>query len=195
MSSAQRREASSAISGSAPRPKRVEASVCSFKERVARRMAMGSNQAHSIKTFLVEKEISVSAPPMMPPMPTMREPSPSQMTQVPGSSWTLEAVESFYFFTLRVGSGGGAGIGAAHDDGMVAQFVVVESVQRVAKLEHDVVGNVDDVVDAGYAAGFEAILEPRGRRLNFYAANDAGGETAAQLRRADFHFYGVSSFC
>jgi hypothetical protein len=41
----------------------VEASVCSLRKRVARRIATGSNQAHSIKTFLVEKEISVSPHP------------------------------------------------------------------------------------------------------------------------------------
>ena len=78
---------------------------------------------------------------------------------------------------------------------MIAHFVVVESVERVAELEHDVIGNVDDVADAGDAAGFEAILQPRGRRLNFYAANDASGEAAAQFRRVNFDFYGVGSFC
>jgi len=43
--------------------KRVDASVCNFRKRAARRMATGSNQAHSIKTFFVENEISVSARP------------------------------------------------------------------------------------------------------------------------------------
>ena len=35
-------------------------------------MEMGSNQAHSIKTLRVLKLISVSAPPITPPIPTAR---------------------------------------------------------------------------------------------------------------------------
>ena len=69
INSAARREATSAISGSAPRPNRVDASVCSFIDRAERRIAIGSNHAHSISTFFVENEISVSAPPMIPPTP------------------------------------------------------------------------------------------------------------------------------
>ena len=67
-------------------------------------MAMGSNQAHSINTFLVEKEISVSAPPMMPPMPTMREPSPSQITQVPESSWRSTPSRVLIFSPAALGA-------------------------------------------------------------------------------------------
>src|SRR5450631_1294901 len=64
----------------------------------------------------------------------------------------------------------------------------------MAELEHDVIGNVDHVVDAGDATGFEAVFEPRGRRQDFYAADDAGGETSAQFRGADFDFDGVGGF-
>ena len=63
-------------------------------------MAMGSNQAHSIRTFFVEKDISVSAPPMMPAMPMIREPSPSAITPVTGLDWRARAVESLGFFAL-----------------------------------------------------------------------------------------------
>src|SRR5437667_448928 len=57
-----------------------------FNIGAPRRMATGSNQAHSIRTFFVEKEISVSPPPMIPPMPTAREPSPSHTTLKDGLS-------------------------------------------------------------------------------------------------------------
>ena len=77
---------------------------------------------------------------------------------------------------------------------MVADFVVVESVQRMAELEHDVVGNVDDVIDAGDAARFEPVFQPRRGRLDLHAANDARGEASAQFRRLDFDFDGVAGF-
>ena len=49
-----------------------------------RRMETGSNQADSRSTLRVEKPISVSAPPMIPPMPTAR--AASAMTQISGES-------------------------------------------------------------------------------------------------------------
>src|SRR5882724_530981 len=128
-------------------------------------MAIGSNQAHSSKIFFVEKEISVSAPPMMPPMPTAREPSPSEITQMPCSS--VRSMPS----RVRIFSLG------------------------MAELEHDVVGGVDDVVDAGYAGGFEAVFEPLRRRLNFCATNDTRGEAAAKFGRLDFDAGGVGGLC
>ena len=39
----------------------------------------------------------------------------------------------------------------AHDDAPAAELAVVEGVQRLAHLEHDVVGYVDDVVDRPHA--------------------------------------------
>src|SRR5580704_9158254 len=174
MSSAARREASSAVSGSAPRPKRVEASVWSFRKRAALRTAIGSNQAHSMRIFFVEKEISVSAPPMTPPMPTARDPSPSKTTESEESSVRSRPSR------VRVFSPG---------------FVVVVRVKRVAELEHDVIGDVDYVADAGDAAGFEAVFQPFWRWLDLCAANDACGEAAAEFGRLDFDFYGVGRFC
>ena len=96
-----------------------------------------------------------------------------------------EAIEGFDFFAC---------LSATHDDGVIAQFVVVKSVERVAEFEHDVIGDVDDVVDAGYATGFEPVFQPGGRRLDFYAADGSRGETSAELRRANFNFDGVSGF-
>ena len=48
--------------------------------------------------------------------------------------------------------------GAPDDDAVIADQVVIESVQRMAKLEHDEIGDVDDVIDAGGSGGFEAIF-------------------------------------
>jgi len=124
---------------------------------------MGSNQAHSSKIFLVEKEISVSAPPMMPPMPTGREPSPSQIMQMPGFESAFYAVQSADF---------SFGLGGADDDAVVADLVVIEGVESVAEFEHYIIGGVDDVIDAGYAGGFEAVFEPLRRGLNCCAANE-----------------------
>src|SRR4029077_4172885 len=89
-----------------------------------------------------------------------------------GVESALDAVEGaeFFFWFCR-----------ADHDAMVADFVVVEGVQGVPELEHDVVGSVDDVADAGDAGGFEAVLEPLRGGLNFGAANQAGGEAAAEL--------------
>ncbi len=78
---------------------------------------------------------------------------------------------------------------------MIADFVVVVSVKRVAELEHDVIRDVDDIADAGDAAGFEAVFQPLRRWLDFCAANDARGEAAAKFGRLDFDFYGFGCFC
>ena len=153
--------------------------MCNFRKRAARRMATGSNQAHSIRTFFVEKEISVSAPPMIPPMPTAREPSPSLIMQRFESSWRSMPSSVLIF---------SPGLRFANDDFVVAHFVVVEGVQRVPELQHHVVRNIDDVADAGDAGGFEAVFQPFGRRLDFYVSNDARGEAAAEFGRLDFDF-------
>ena len=103
-----------------------------------------------------------------------------------GIEGALEAVERADFF---------AGLCAADADAMVADFVVVVGVKRVAKFEHDVVGDIDGVADAGDAGGFEAVFQPFRGRLDFYAANDAGGEAAAKFGRLDFDFCSVGGFC
>ena len=68
----------------------------------------------------------------------------------------------------------GADLGAAHE-------VVVEGVERLTRLEHDVVGDVDDVVDGAHAGADEALLHPRGRRPQLDPLDDAGGEAPAEI--------------
>jgi len=128
-----------------------------FRKRAARRMATGSNQAHSIKTFFVENEISVSAPPMIPPMPTAREPSPSLIMQMFESSWRSipSRVRIFSGAALPAAS---PGLARRTTILLVANFVVIESVQRVAELEHHVIRNIDDVANAGDAGSFRGGL-------------------------------------
>ncbi len=77
---------------------------------------------------------------------------------------------------------------------MIAYFVVIKSVQRVAELEHHVVRNVDDVADAGDAGSFEAVFQPFRGRLDLHVSNDTGGEAAAKLRGLNLDFYGVTGF-
>src|SRR5207249_11317293 len=64
----------------------------------------------------------------------------------------------------------------------------------MAELEHHVIGNIDDVADAGDARGFEAVLQPFWRRLNLYVSNDASGEAAAVFGGLNFDFYSVTGF-
>ena len=82
-----------------------------------------------------------------------------------GIEGALEAVESANFF---------AGFCATDADAMIADLVVVVRVQRMAELEHDVVGDVDDVADAGDAAGFETILAAMSAMAEFLRRESRG---------------------
>src|SRR6266481_7919883 len=103
-----------------------------------------------------------------------------------GVEGTLDAVEGPDFFGW---------LGAADHNAMVTHFVVVEGVDRMSEFEHHVIAHVDDVVDAGYAGSFEAVLEPFRRGLNFHAANYTSGEAAAELGRLNLDAHRVAGFC
>src|SRR5258707_8351544 len=105
----------------------------------------------------------------------------------------LDAVEGAHLFRSRL-TGGVAGLGAADDNFVVANFVVIESVQRVAEFEHHVIRNIDDVADAGDAGSFEAVFQPFWGRLDLHVSNDTGGEAPAEFRGLNFDFYGVAGF-
>src|SRR5713226_1734130 len=85
-------------------------------------------------------------------------------------------------------------LGAADDNFVVANLVVIESVQRVAEFQHHVIRNIDHVADAGDARSFEAVFQPFWRRLDLDVSNDARGEAATKFRGLNFHFYGVAYF-
>ena len=75
MSLAARRPARAAISGSAPRSKRKEASVCSWCFLDVLRMEPASKQALSRKTSVVDSDTPESSPPNTPAMHIGREES------------------------------------------------------------------------------------------------------------------------
>src|SRR5207302_5284524 len=99
-----------------------------------------------------------------------------------GLESAFDAIEGARFFS---------GLGFAYDDAMIANFVVVVGVQRVAQFEHDVIGDIHDITDAGNAGGFEALAQPWRGGLNLYAANYTRGEAAAEFGGLDFHLEGV----
>src|SRR5438876_101134 len=90
-----------------------------------------------------------------------------------GIELTLDAVKSADLFF---------GLGRANHDLVVANLVVVESMKRVAQLEHHVVGDIHDVADARDARSFKADLEPFGRGLYLEVAYDARGVEHARVR-------------
>ena len=56
-----------------------------------------------------------------------------------------------------------AGLGRTHADDPAAQLLLVKSVQRLAGLQHDKIGDVDQVVDRALPGGLEPSLHPVGR--------------------------------
>ncbi|GAA3071608.1 hypothetical protein GCM10020000_65310 [Streptomyces olivoverticillatus] len=78
-----------------------------------------------------------------------------------------------------------AGLGAADADGALDARAVV-GVQRLAQLEHHVVGDVHGERDRAHARLLQAALEPdRGARLGVEAGDRAGGEAVAGGRVGD----------
>ena len=68
---------------------------------------------------------------------------------------------------------------ASHDDGG-GELAGVEGVQRLAQVEHDVVGDVDGQGDGPHTCGGEAVLHPgRGRGGRVDAAHEAGDVAVA----------------
>ncbi len=75
--------------------------------------------------------------------------------------------------------------GAAHDEATALDAVQIEGVQRLAGQQHDVVRDVDDVVDRALAAGHQARLQPRRRRADRHVREGARGEARAEVGRFD----------
>ena len=71
--------------------------------------------------------------------------------------------------------------GAADNDAAVGQALVVESVHRLTVLEHNVVGNINDVIDWTDAAGVQTLAHPRRGRLDLDILDNAGGVARAQI--------------
>ena len=71
------------------------------------------------------------------------------------------------------------------DRRMAAQKMIIESVQGMAGLEHDVIGHIDHIVDGTQAGLFQSRTQPRRAGADLHAANDAGGVTGRQFRLVD----------
>ena len=89
---------------------------------------------------------------------------------------TRIAVERLDGLTLACG---------AHDDLLAADAREVERVHGLAVLEHDVVGNIDDVVDRAHAAVAQALAHPRRGRRDLDVAHHARGVARAERRIVD----------
>jgi hypothetical protein len=61
--------------------------------------------------------------------------------------------------------------------GALDQLIIVESMQRLAPLQHDKVGDVHDIVDRPHAGISQAPLHPGGRRADFDTFDQGGGIT------------------
>jgi len=85
-----RSAAASATRGSTPRAKRFDASLGSLCRRWVRAIEIGSNHAASTKTFVVESEISVEAPPMTPARPI----GPDSSVMRRSSGWSFRSCSS-----------------------------------------------------------------------------------------------------
>ena len=75
--------------------------------------------------------------------------------------------------------------GAPNDDLPAGNARRVESMQRLAVLEHHVVGDVDDVVDGAQAYRLEALLDPGRTRAHLDARDDMGRVQGTALRIVD----------
>ncbi len=77
-------------------------------------------------------------------------------------------------------------VGRAADDKFAARDLLrIEHVQRLAELEHDVVADVDQVVDRAEAHRREAFLHPGGARADLHAGDGDADVKRAVLRRVD----------
>ncbi len=74
-----------------------------------------------------------------------------------------------------------AGAGAAYGQALAGDAVEVEGVQRLGGEQHDVVGDVDDVVDRALPGGAEAGLQPRRGLAERDVLEDARGEARAEV--------------
>ena len=57
----------------------------------------------------------------------------------------------------------------SNDDFTAADLGEIKRVQRLADLEHDIIGRIDNVVDRLDTDGCQAILQPIRRRPDFYS--------------------------
>jgi len=77
----------------------------------------------------------------------------------------------------------------AHDNLTALYLAIVEAVQRLAVLQHDVVGDIHDIVYRAHARADEALLEPLRGLAYLNAGYQAGAVPGAQVRVGYLHRY------
>ena len=171
-----RRDGATACDGGIPRPNRVAASLGSFCSCVVRRIEMKSKIALSINTLVVASDTSVSLPPMMPAMATGPCASVTKMSSLENSRICPSSVCIF-----------SPGCAARMRNERFAaarpcdQFIVIERVQRLAIAEHDIVGNVDDVVDGTHPGAQQTLLHPQRGGRDFDTADQQCAKSAGTI--------------
>ena len=165
-----------ARSGSAPRSKRIDASV-----RRPRRLAVAAHRLRLEPRALEHDPRRSRRAPRSRRRPSRRRSavarSASAMTSM--SAARVRALPSSVVERL-------AGAGPAHDDRGVGKPRVIERVHRLPELEQHVVGDVDDVADWPHALGGEPALQPGRRGADAHLGG--GADVArAEIRRVHPH--------
>ena len=70
---------------------------------------------------------------------------------------------------------------AAHDDLSVREAGIVKRMHRLAVLKHDVVGDINDVVDRAHTAGVQTLAHPRRGRLDLDVLDQTRGVARAKV--------------
>ena len=175
-SSAKRSAARSAISGSAPRSKRIDASLRRPSRPDVRAMLIGSHHAISSSTDVVVSEISVEAPPITPAMPIGVVVAVGD-DAVAGVRTPVDVVERASVSPSRAQRTRSAPAG---------HLVEVVGVVGLAQLEHHVVGHVDDRVDrAACRRCVRRLASHAGEAPTVTPCEHAGQEAPAQVRVDD----------
>ena len=75
----------------------------------------------------------------------------------------------------------------ANNDLAPLYVAVVEGVHRLAVLQHDIVGDIHDVVDGAHAHSPQPLPHPLGGGGDLYVSHHPGGVPRAQVGRRSFH--------
>ena len=78
-------------------------------------------------------------------------------------------------------------LGFPHHDLAGRNIAVIKGVHGLTVFQHDVVGDVHDVIDGTHAVGAQTAAQPLGGGGDLYVGNHPGGVAVAQLRCGDVH--------
>ena len=75
----------------------------------------------------------------------------------------------------------------ADNDLAGGNITVIKRVHGLAILQHDIVGDVNDIVNGTYAVGTQSLTHPLGRGADLDIGNHTGSVAVAQFRGGNFH--------